>query len=161
MRQGVLALHTARGSPITPPVISNDKLRRLFESLGDHDRFHLISAYYSVTSRTDDHALQLGVLLHDIGKVTLSGRQISLAMRVVAVLVRTAPRWIQERFRTERDGAWLTGPWLAEHHAQLGAERVGALGVPAEICRLVAQHDDPEVADDRLRLLREIDSAIL
>ena len=133
----------------------------MFAYLGRHDQGHLVAAHDTARDRAEDPELHLAVLLHDIGKVTLSGQRVSLGARVFAVLGNYLPRSIRSRIRADRDGAWLTGPWLAEHHALIGAERLRALGLPEHVCRLVELHDDPTVSDDRLRVLREIDSATI
>ena len=133
----------------------------MFEVLDARDRSHLLAAYQVSLETADDRVVQLAALLHDIGKATLSGKRISLVARVCVVLLPALPGELRGRVRPDRDGAWLTGWWLAKHHARLGAERLRALGVSEEVCRLVELHDSINVADDRLKLLRDIDSGTL
>jgi hypothetical protein len=160
LHQGIRAIGK-RTPPVTPTVFQDDRIAQLFESLGAHDRCHLIAAFLASKRVSDDKDLHLAALLHDIGKVTLSGKPISLAARAFAVLASACPRWMRRTWGTDPDGAWLTGPWLAAHHARIGAERLRALGLNDAISRLVEQHDDSDACDVRLRLLREIDSATL
>jgi hypothetical protein len=160
VRQGLQALKLADPPPI-PALLKTERLALLFEALSSRDRHHLTIAYQAALSRSSDSELHLAALLHDLGKVTLSGKQISHPARVVAVLAEHLPRRLRNRLRSEEGGAWLTGLWLAEHHGRLGADRLRALGVSETICWLVEHHDNHELADERLTLLREIDSETL
>ena len=160
IRQGLHAL-TISDPPSTPQSISDDRVVLLFESLSVRDRYHLVAAYEIALLKTSDPVVQLATLLHDFGKVTLSGKRISLPARVVAVLDDRLPGRVRELIRPKLSGAWLTGPWLAEHHAQLGAERLRALGIAEDVCWLVENHDIHDLADRRLELLRDIDSSTL
>ena len=160
IRQGLRAIWRTDPLP-APERLTCERQLLLFDSLSPHDRHHLGVAYESALDRTDDPDVQLAALLHDLGKVTLSGKRISLPARVIAVLGNHVPSKLRERLRPKRSGAWLTGPWLAEHHARLGAERLRALGVREDVCWLVENHDDYDIADRRLELLREIDSSTL
>jgi hypothetical protein len=160
LRQGLHALKLADTLP-TPASLPGERIVHLFESLSARDRHHLVTVYQAARKRTGDTNFHLAALLHDLGKVTLSGQQISLPARTFAVLATLLPRRVRDRLRPERDGAWLTGPWLAEHHARLGADRLRALGVSEAVCQLVEHHDSHDFADERLCLLREIDSTTL
>ena len=133
----------------------------MFEALSTYDQRHLIAVHHSAKRVTQDDGLLLAALLHDIGKATLSGARVSLVARVFQVLRNAAPGPVRERVRPPRDGAWLKGSWLAEHHAAIGAERLRALGVDEAICQMVQLHDARDVNDQRLALLHRIDSTTL
>jgi len=131
----------------------------MLQSLSAHDRRHLVSAYTSACERTSDNELRLAALLHDIGKATLSGRQISLATRVLAVLTCASQRRQAGAPHSCPAGSWFAGMWLAEHHARIGADRLRALGIAEEICWLVEHHGDAGIGDGAQTLLRDIDHA--
>lgn len=158
LRQGFAALNLIAPTPPTPDVLDDPGVRRLFEALSAHDRRHLLEVYRAARCRSEDEAVRSAALLHDVGKATLSGKRISLAARVYWVLRQLLPGVPLRSSRANRGGGWLIGPWLAEHHARIGADRLRALGMPEADCRLVELHDRGDVEDARLTLLREIDS---
>ena len=134
--------------------------RQVFLSLSSVDQAHLLRVYRAV-KQADPAAsndLHVAALLHDVGKVSPSGR-VRLVHRVLRVaLAKFAPSaW--SRLTALPARGWRTGFVLAEHHPALGAEIADRLGCSARTSWLIAQHgtrsfpiDDPE-----LRLLVEAD----
>jgi HD domain len=161
LRQGLGALRPGDAGTVVDPGIADPRLASLFKSLSSRDRRHLVEVWRVARECGDDPDLHVAALFHDIGKVTLSGKHVSLLARVLVVLADHLPRQILARLRPDREGAWPTGLRLAEHHAGIGADRLRALGVSEAACWLVEQHDNRELTDERLLLLREIDSKTL
>jgi putative nucleotidyltransferase with HDIG domain len=127
--------------------------------LHPHDQRHLLEVHCKAQSAgLTDEVITAG-LLHDIGKVTLTGARISLPARIAHVLLgRLAPQL--RGSPTLARVPWLgVGLRLAERHAQYGAERLRALGVNESICRIVETHDLPNQNNPEMRALQAIDSA--
>jgi hypothetical protein len=149
--QTLLALFD-RAEP-TPPtsIFPNDQVARMFRQLAVHDRRHLIAVY----ERCDQAGLApetcLAGLLHDIGKASLAGRNVSVIDRVRHVL--------RDHSACMDQMQPLTGPELARRHAEIGAERLRAVGVGERVCWLVHYHDDESILDEQLNRLQAIDNA--
>jgi hypothetical protein len=130
----------------------------MFHDLQVHDRRHLFEVHRKARADGLDDELCTAALLHDIGKVTLTGTKISLPARIAHVLLgRLAPSLRGSPMLEQVP--WLgIGLRLAERHAGYGAERLRALGVADSICGIVASHDVEPHPEERVRRLQEIDS---
>lgn len=85
----------------------------------------------------DDHVVLAG-LLHDIGK---AGR-VTVVDRVAYVLLgAVAPRLLAVIAQRDRPPVGLNGLHLLLRHAERGAELLAAAGMPADVVRLVRNHE--------------------
>ena len=148
--QTLLALRVRNPSEIDVNWFPNRPTCRLFCSLPVHDQRHLVAVHAEAVARGLDSETCVAALLHDIGKVSLSGRGIRVYERILHVMP-LAPRPDRQ--------AVASGIELANYHAQIGADRLRALGVGERICWLVEHHDDPASHDPQLHALQEIDNA--
>lgn len=137
----------------------NEFAWRMFKDLHPHDQRHLAAVHARARAAGLPEPLCQAGLLHDIGKVTFGGTRISLAARIIhVVLHRLAPT--ADRTLAEMNIPWLgIGLRLANHHAKFGADRLRAVGVPCDVCHIVEVHDDMHQVDPTIRLLQDIDSA--
>ena len=159
LHQICLALVVRTPPDIDPSLFPTDSAWRLFQDLHPHDQRHLIA----VRQRADEAGLTeplcQAALLHDIGKVTLCGTRISLAARIVHVILQRISPGTERSITGARLPLLGTGLRLANHHGKLGADRLRALGVSCVVCHIVEIHDDKNQHDVGIRLLQEIDSA--
>jgi putative nucleotidyltransferase with HDIG domain len=131
----------------------------MFQSLHPHDQRHLLVVYQKAGDAGLPDSVRQAALLHDIGKVTLSGKRISLAARIIHVILqRISPSTDRALAELNLPGLGV-GLRLANHHGKLGADRLRALGVSCRVCEIVEIHDDKNQHDGDIRLLQEIDSA--
>jgi hypothetical protein len=158
LHQIALALRRRSAPPVDPSLFPSHAAWLLFRDLHVHDQRHLVEVYRKARAAGLDDDLCAAALLHDIGKVTLTGTRISLPARIAHVLLgRLAPP-MRGSPMLERV-PWLgVGLRLAERHAGYGAERLRAVGVADSICGIVASHDVEPHPDERVRRLQEIDS---
>jgi putative nucleotidyltransferase with HDIG domain len=140
-------------------LIPNCQVRRLFRTLGAHDQRHLLEVHRQCVDADLPEPIVQGALLHDIGKVRLSGSQMSVAGRTWHVLFGRFAPGCERRLSLMRIPVISNELFLAYSHARIGAERLEALGVPPEVCTVVQFHDAREVTDPHLRTMQEIDSA--
>ena len=141
---------TAPASPID--ALPNQAVLDLFNSLSAHDRRHLIAVYERACQDELAADTCLAGLLHDIGKVSLSGRQVHIHERILHVLpIGRHPKHCPR----------VSGIDLTRHHAAIGAARLRALGVSERVCWLVEHHADLFTADPQLQALQIIDNATL
>ena len=90
-------------------------------------------------------------LLHDVGKASRPYR----VWERVLVHVWTPGPATAMRFPVGLRGAWR----VHAEHAELGAERLRALGVDARVVELVARHHEAPADDEELRRLIAADEA--
>lgn len=134
----------------------------LFLAMEPRDRRHSMDmvrwlrAHPAVSGPTSDEVLA-AALLHDIGK----GR-LRVWDRVAFVLLGGVDRMRGSRLRArlaeQGGGRFRDALWRLEHHARLGAERLG--GARPRVTWLVAHHTDldPPAGED-LALLMAADAA--
>jgi hypothetical protein len=102
--------------------------------------------------------LVAAALLHDIGKVSESGR-VRLADRVTKVLLAKISPALLKRVAARPAPRLLDGVSLAVHHPAVGATKAAQLGCSNRACWLVAHHEDePPLGDQELCLLVAIDT---
>ncbi|MDQ2683071.1 MAG: HDOD domain-containing protein [Chloroflexota bacterium] len=159
LRQIAFALRFRTPPPVPADLIPDARLRRMFRSLGAHDQRHLLEVHrLCVESGLPGH-VAMGALLHDLGKARLSGSRISVAGRTWHLLFgRFAPDW-ERRLSRARIPIISNELFLAYHHAEIGAERLAALGYPPEVVEIVRKHDAETTTDHHLRAMQAIDSA--
>lgn len=157
--QIILALAVRHAPPIDPALFPNQAVWRLFTELHPHDQRHLLAVHDKAAGARLPGPICLAGLLHDIGKVTLPGTRISLVARIAhVVLERLSPA--ADAKLAEREVPLLgVGMRLAHNHARIGANRLRALGVDEEVCRIVEFHDNPTQTDPDVRALQNIDSS--
>lgn len=150
----------AREAPRLPTgLIPNPLVRSLFRSLPAHDQRHLLAVYKACAAeKLPRHILQ-GALLHDIGKVRLSGTGISVPGRTWHVLFGRFCPTIEARLSRMRIPVISNELYLAVHHAEIGAARLAALGEPDDVCTVVLNHDTTEMQERDMARFQEIDSA--
>ncbi|MFL5760787.1 MAG: HD domain-containing protein [Thermomicrobiales bacterium] len=119
-----------------------------FRELSQHDQAHLCRvAQRLITEGDPNEDLIVAALLHDIGKVSTTGR-VRLIDRIAKVLLaRFAPR-ILARLTARPTHKWFEGLYLAVKHPAIGAERAAALGCSQRTCWLIAHHEDAGQLDD-------------
>lgn len=159
LHQIALALRFRTPPPLPADLIPDPQLYRLFRSLGAHDQRHLLEVHrLCVESGLPDHVV-LGGLLHDLGKARLSGSRMSVAGRIWHVLFgRFAPGW-EYRLSRSRIPVISNELFLAFNHAEIGAERLTALGYPPEVVEIVRMHDAKSTTNQHLRAMQAIDSS--
>lgn len=138
----------------------------IFRRLSRADQRHSVAVWQTLRARgVADPDLLKAALLHDVGKAGADGAsgQITLAHRVIHVLLRAVAPAAWRRLAQSRPGDWRHAFYVQEHHAAIGAELVLGLGVPALVIDLVRYHqeggeDQPALAW-RLALLRQADAS--
>ena len=137
---------------------SAPRTARLFADLAPHDRRHLVAVHHECVASGISREVATAGLLHDIGKASLSGRQVNLLDRTVRVVMA---RWRFDSLsvlgRAPAPG-WRLGLVLAHRHAAFGADRLAALGWPESIVLAVREHES-DAAEGERATLRRIDDA--
>lgn len=149
-----------REVPKLPAGLLGDPLvRSLFRALPAHDQRHLLAVYRACREQGLPEYIQRGALLHDIGKVRLSGAGMSIVGRTWHVLFGRFCPQAERRLATWRIPVISNELFLAIHHAETGAARLAALGEPDDVCAVVRFHDDTAVLEPEMVRFQEIDSA--
>jgi len=138
----------------------------IFRRLARADQRHSVAVWQALRARgVVDPDLLKAALLHDVGKAGVDGVQgrITLAHRVIYVLLRALAPAAWPRLARSRPGDWRYAFYVQEHHASIGAELVQSLGASALAADLVRYHqeggeDKPALAW-RLALLRQADAS--
>lgn len=139
----------------------------LFAAMPASYRRHGIAVYKKVRAVGDSGTdLLQAALLHDSGKFDPeSGRRVTLAHRVVVVLLEAVPSGRLLLVRLSGGGAGPRGLrgrllypfYLSMHHPRLGAQRAGRHGASHEVVRLIAEHQERRAGDKPLRRLQAAD----
>jgi hypothetical protein len=130
----------------------------------DHDARDLLpvaalALYQGMASGDQRHALQVlaalrrsgawgneveqAALLHDVGK---SQARLTLAHRVIAVLLHSlAPRWLERQIVAPAP-SWRYPFYVHVHHAEIGAALCARAGCSPVTVALVRAHQDPAFA---------------
>ena len=148
-----------RGDDKLPDALgATPRTARLFATLDSHDRRHLVDVHRACIAEGLSADATMAGLLHDIGKVSLSGRRVNLLDRALRVTLSRFRPWLLWLLSREPAPAWRVGLYLTEEHARLGASRLAALGWPDSIAGAVRGHES-KLADGELAALQRIDDS--
>lgn len=145
---------------VSPPLalVGAPRTARLFASLAAHDRRHLVAVHRACVAEGLPADVATAGLLHDIGKVSLSGRRANLLDRTLRVILGRVGVPLLARMSRDPAPGWRLGLVLADQHAALGACRLAALGWPDAVVGAAHDHESPTGAGE-LAALRRIDDA--
>jgi hypothetical protein len=137
----------------------------IFAAMPGQYRRHALSVYRRVRdgSCEDPHVLQ-AALLHDAGKYDpVSRRYVTIAHRVVIVLLKATPagkRLLGKLARPSLQGlsGLLLYPfYLSQHHAEIGARLASQHGAHEDVVELIAHHHRRDYMSAGLRALQAAD----
>lgn len=128
----------------------------MFRALSRHDQHHLLAVYWALGGDSGN-SIAIAGLLHDIGKASYSGDTAGLTARTLNVLLKPLPR-IQHLIGSKGANSIRGDLWRTRHHADLGADRLAALGWPVDVTRLIREHQLPSNEPSLLALRRADDT---
>ena len=134
-------------------MVAAPRTARLFAALAAYDRRHLVAVHLACVDAGLSADIAAAGLIHDIGKSSLSGRQVSLVDRGLRVVLTGVRRDTSPRVVREPVTGWRLGLALAERHAEIGAARLAALGWPDSVVAAVRDHESSDAVGELATLL--------
>ncbi|HID87410.1 MAG TPA: HD domain-containing protein [Anaerolineae bacterium] len=113
----------------------------LFRRMPRCDQRHGLDVFHALQKRGyHERDLLVAALLHDVGKVDGGLR---LWHRVLIVLVKAF--WLQllDRLARGETDSWRYPFYVHQHHPELGAELVRAVGCSSTTVELIRRHQEP------------------
>jgi hypothetical protein len=142
------------------------ELFAVFERMPGQYKRHAITVYRRVRDAgcADPHVWQ-AALLHDSGKYDpISGRYVTMAHRVLVVLLATVPpgQALLKSLARSQDSSGLRGYllypfYLSEHHAELGAGLASEHDAAPQVVGLIASHHKQRDRSPSLQALQAAD----
>ncbi len=143
-------------------VLDSDQQWELLRRLSPFDRAHHLNVWsHLVEEGVRDPDLLQAALLHDVGKADGDGR-VRLIHRIMLVLGRRVAPDLIGILTTPGTPYYVHGLYLADNHAELGAELAWEAGASQRSCYFIAMHENVTLAanDDSLRALMLADSEV-
>ena len=137
----------------------------IFAAMPGQYRRHGLTVYRRVRDSgcRDPHTLQ-AALLHDTGKYDpASGRYVTIAHRVIIVLLKATPpgkgllRMLSRPSPVGLSGFVFYPFYLSKRHAEMGARLAQRRGASPEVVDLIAQHHRHDATNARLSILQAAD----
>jgi hypothetical protein len=128
------------------------RLSHLFDSMLPADQRHCLDVYRKLIAHgcTDSEMLQ-AALIHDAGKGHLAGASFGVHHRIAYVALERTPRLLNRLARHNRGLASLHA------HSQRTVDLAREHGASEGVLQLLAAMDGHTPADERSRLLKEMD----